>query len=78
MAEHGRVHVYSGRIEEVGVEVFVADETTEADARVLGDALDGDGDGECHGEDPAKGREPGIVAIDKVNSPDSQLLEIKR
>lgn len=76
VAEHGWVHVDGGRVEEVGVEVLVADETAEPDARVLGDALDGDRDSECHREDPAEGCEPGIVAIDKVYSPDSQLLRI--
>lgn len=76
MAEHGRVHVDGGRVEEVGVEVTVADQTAEPNARVLGVALDGDWDGECHGEDPAEGCEPGIVTVDKVYSPDSQLLRI--
>lgn len=74
VADHGRVHVDGSWIEEIGVQVVNADKTAEANAGVLGQVLDRDRDGKRQGEDPAEAHEPAVVAINKVGSPDSELI----
>lgn len=45
MAQQARVYVYGKGVEEVNVEVFVADETTETNAGEHGEVFGGNGDG---------------------------------
>jgi hypothetical protein len=56
MAQQTGVYVDSKGIEEVSVEVFVADETAESDTREHGEVFGGNGDGKGQREDPAEGR----------------------
>ena len=56
MAHQAGVYVDGKGVEEVGVKVFVADETAEADSGEHGEVLGGNGDSKGQGEDPAEGR----------------------
>lgn len=77
VADHGGVHIDGGWIEEVGVQVGGADEATKANTGVLGQVLDCDRDGKGQGEDPAEAHEPAVVAVNKVEPPDSKLRFIE-
>lgn len=73
VTDHGGVHVDGSGIEEIGVQVGGADDTTKANTGVLGQVLDCDRDGKGQGEDPAESHKPTVVAINKVSPPDSEL-----
>lgn len=77
VADHGWVHVDGSWIEQIGVQVVSADKTAEANAGVFGQVFDRDRDGKRQREDPAEAYEPTVVAINKVGSPDSELISTK-
>lgn len=77
VADHSGVHIDGSWIEEIGIQVGGADETTKANTGVLGQVLDCDRDGKGQGDDPAEAHEPAVVAINKVGPPDSKLIFVE-
>lgn len=63
VTDHSRVHVNSNGVEQISVQILSADETGEADSRVLSQVLDRHGDGECQREYPAECCEVCIVRV---------------
>ena len=76
MTQQSRVDVDSGRIKEICVDVSRAGHTAESHAGILGEVLDSHGDSKRQRKDPAKGREPTVVPIDEITSPDGKLIGI--
>jgi len=72
VTQQSRVDVDSGRIKEICVDVSRAGHTAESHAGILGEVLDS----QRQRKDPAKGREPTVVPIDEITSPDGKLIGI--